>query len=61
MQHIQKQDITRKERKVLFTNKIEVRPTNNQHILKESYQAFCQVSMPLIAICKNKFMKVCTT
>ena len=29
MQHIQKQDITSKERKVLFTNKIEVRLTNN--------------------------------
>ena len=36
MQHIQKQDITSKERKVLFANKIEVRLTNNQHILKES-------------------------
>ena len=45
----------------MFTNKIEVRLTNNQHIVKESYQAFCQVSMPLIAICKNEFKKVCTT
>lgn len=27
----------------MFTNKIEVRLTNNQHIVKESYQAFCQV------------------
>ena len=37
MLRIQKQDVASKERKVLFTTKIELKLTNNQHILKESY------------------------